>query len=417
MNHKFDEKPDGPANGAGSRSDTRELEPAPSQRQPRGESAEIRWLDGLLLLSARLGQAGGVEEVLKQGTQGVANVLPRYAVGTRIARPDQRDWLVQWFGPSEHPADSSTAPERLFPGLPHERVVKLDDFDGSTLHVAGEDPALLESDTCEARLVERAGAVLKGALRGARTHEQLARLRRDLERFQARIIQGEKLASLGQIVANVVHELNNPLTSIMAYADYLQRLAKQEGRSEDEQERLQRITEAALRAQQFARDLVEYSRPSSESRVPVSLNDVVDKALKFCEHEFSVCRVEINRNLCTDPPYVRGIAGHLVQVFVNLFTNAAQAMSEGGGRLTVAARMHRGWVHVEVADTGVGVDPASLEKVFEPYYTTRETDRGTGLGLAIVREIVVGHDGKLEVHSTPGRGTVFSISLPGASRD
>ncbi len=417
MNHKFDEKPDSPANGEGVRSDTRELEPAPSQRQPLGKSAEIRWLDELVLLSARLSQVGGLAEVVRQGTQGVANVLPRCAVGVRVARPDQRDWLVQWFGPSGHPADSSTAPERLFPGLPHERVVKLDDFDGSTLHVASEAPSLLESDTCEARLVERAGAVLKGALRSARTHEQLARLRRDLERFQSRIIQGEKLASLGQIVANVVHELNNPLTSIMAYAEFLQRQAEQEDRPEDEQERLRRITEAALRAQQFARDLVEYSRPSSESRVSVSLNDVVDKALKFCEHEFSVCQVEVNRNLCTDPPYVRGIAGHLVQVFVNLFTNAAQAMSENGGRLTVSVRMRRGWVHIEVADTGVGVDPASLEKVFEPYYTTRESERGTGLGLAIVREIVVAHGGKLKVHSTPGRGTVFSMTLPEAGCD
>jgi signal transduction histidine kinase len=228
------------------------------------------------------------------------------------------------------------------------------------------------------------------------------------------MIQAEKLASLGQIVAGIVHELNNPLTSILAYADYLARKRRARAHDadlEDDLERLRRIEEAASRILKFSRDLVAYARPSAEIPGPVSLSDVIGKALGFCEHEFN--RIRIERLVAEDLPPIRGVSGSLIQVFVNLFTNAAHAMSEGG-RLRIRARVEPAAraVLVDIEDEGLGIEPENVSLIFEPFFTTKTEGRGTGLGLSIVRGIVDTHGGTIAVRSVPGRGTVFTLTLP-----
>ena len=157
---------------------------------------------------------------------------------------------------------------------------------------------------------------------------------------------------------------------------------------------------------------MDYAKPSTEAPAAVALADVVERALAFCDHDFSRRRIEIVRDLGEQPPYVRGIAGHLIQVFVNLFVNAAQAMGDTGGQLRVALRTRDGDVVAEVSDTGVGIEADSLARIFEPYFTTRHGDCGTGLGLAIVRDIVSAHGGSLNATSRPGKGTTFWLTLP-----
>jgi signal transduction histidine kinase len=263
------------------------------------------------------------------------------------------------------------------------------------------------------RISEAFGPMLKHAREYAHglTQTQL------LARSQAKMIQTEKLASLGQIVAGVVHELNNPLTSIIAYSDFLKKGTMKRGAQgddvADDLERLRRIGEAAERILKFSRDLVAYARPSTDIPGPVALLEVIEKALVFCEHEFSkngiVVQMDIEQNL----PPVRGIAGQLTQVFVNLFTNAAHAMHHAPGALEIDARLlSEETVLVQVADSGIGIPDEDLEQIFEPFYTTKVDGAGTGLGLSIVRDIVTQHGGDLTAIRRPARGTVFRLNLP-----
>ena len=215
-------------------------------------------------------------------------------------------------------------------------------------------------------------------------------------------------------MAGVVHELNNPLTSIVAYSDFLRKKAQANGGDDGDLERLRRIGEAAQRILKFSRDLVAYARPSSDVPAPVMLAEVIEKALVFCEHEFSENSVAVSCNLPLAMPPVRGIAGQLTQVFVNLFTNAAHAMNESGGSLLISAQLQASneLVLVEVADEGTGIAPQDLDQIFEPFFTTKTDGRGTGLGLSIVREIVTSHGGSLTAKSRPGKGSVFIVTLP-----
>jgi signal transduction histidine kinase len=211
-----------------------------------------------------------------------------------------------------------------------------------------------------------------------------------------------------------VHELNNPLTSIIAYSDFLARkLAEREGDVEDV-ERLRRINEAAERIMKFSRDLVAYARPSGDSRGPVIIEEVLERSLFFCEHEFSENNVTVEREFTRPLPVILGIAGQLTQVFVNLFVNAAHAMSTRGGTLKIAAATadDGASVRIEISDDGSGISADAMPQIFEPFFTTKTDGRGTGLGLSIVRGILDAHGGTVHVSSAEGVGTTFTLTLP-----
>ena len=146
----------------------------------------------------------------------------------------------------------------------------------------------------------------------------------------------------------------------------------------------------------------------------MSLAEVIAQAHAFSQHEFERYGIVVDVACDAGVPPLRGRAGPLTQVFVNLFTNAAHAMSEHGGRLSVTVREEAepSKIAVEVTDTGTGIHPETLSRIFEPFFTTKETGRGTGLGLAIVREIVEAHGGTVGAASTPGEGTTFTVHLP-----
>jgi signal transduction histidine kinase len=226
-----------------------------------------------------------------------------------------------------------------------------------------------------------------------------------------KIVQAERLATLGRIVAGVAHEINNPLGSILAYAELLRRscLAEEDG-DPLHLEWVGRIEEAAHRVLKFSKDLVAYARPSGENPECLLLEDAINRALVFCEHEFAHHGVAVERQFATSGSSVRGAGAQLTQVFVNLFSNAAHAMSPSGGRLRVAVQAEPEHVRVEILDTGVGIEENHLPLVFEPFFTTRPG--GGGLGLAIVQEIVLAHGGQIELRSAPGKGTVCVVRLP-----
>jgi signal transduction histidine kinase len=200
----------------------------------------------------------------------------------------------------------------------------------------------------------------------------------------------------------------------VASADFLLKRGRAAGAPAEDLEYLTRIGLAADRIHTFSRDLVNYSRPATERPGPVSIHDVIRQAFSFCEHELGRHDVEFAMEAQDGLAPVVGQPGPLTQVFVNLFTNAAHAMSDHGGRLCVQTRTADDGARlaVVVTDTGVGIPMDAVQKIFEPFFTTKEKGRGTGLGLSIVREIVRAHHGAVDVRSTPGEGTTFTVFLP-----
>ncbi len=261
--------------------------------------------------------------------------------------------------------------------------------------------------------------------RGART-EAIVAVGQDvtrIESLQRQVIQAEKLATLGQLAAGVVHELNNPLTSVIVYAEYL--LRKLEKAPADargpfqpaDADKLRRILEGAERILNLSRDLVQYAKPATEHLDVISLNDVVRQALVFCEHEIRHGGVMLACRLADELPPLYAVRGQLQQVVVNLITNAAHALPGAGGRVRVSTFARRGvgglpQVGFAVEDDGRGISTSDLPHIFEPFFTTKTDGKGTGLGLSIVQGIVDRHHGQVSVESSPGRGSTFTVVLP-----
>jgi PAS domain S-box-containing protein len=232
---------------------------------------------------------------------------------------------------------------------------------------------------------------------------------RELER---RVVQAEKMASLGQLAAGVVHEINNPLTAITMYADSLLQSCRVPG----DLEKLRRIRESTDRILRFARDLTSYARPSVERPEDVDLHELIEQAARYCEHAVKQSNATLVRAWGQNVPRVHGVRANLVQVFVNLVTNACHSLPKEGGQIVLVTRERESGAEVEVRDTGAGIDAQQLQKIFEPFFTTKPEGHGTGLGLTIVQGIIEKHGGTIRVVSTKGVGTTFTLWLPAKGR-
>jgi signal transduction histidine kinase len=374
------------------------------------------WLDRLIVLGSQLPLDEGAEGVLRAVVQTLAAIQPDDKVGARTALEDGIRKVVRSEPPTSH--DQLTS-GRLFPETLHERTIALP-CGGGSLHLAGDDPELSNDRAPPVLLLERAAIVASAGLARAKAHEQSIRVLAELKALKSYMVQAEKLSSLGQMAAGMVHELNNPLTSIVAYTDFM--LLRSHHFEEQDAKRLQRIAESANRMLRFTRDVVSYARPSSEVPVPVALHSLIDRALAFCEHVVASVDVEVVRGYDSRVTSVRGLPEQLVQVFVNLVTNACHAMERPADgtsdvrapklTLTTELVLHETTVRVVVEDTGHGITAENLPLVFAPFFTTKGAGRGTGLGLSIVKNIIDVHNGEILVESDVGVGTRFILLLP-----
>jgi PAS domain S-box-containing protein len=231
-------------------------------------------------------------------------------------------------------------------------------------------------------------------------------------RLEDQMVQTEKLTSLGLLAAGVAHEVNTPLAVI---SNYIQMLAKQIPADDPRQKTIERIVKQTFRASEIVNNLLNFSRTGGAEPVDVDLNAVLEETLTLVQHPFKTASISVVRNYAERLPVVLGSTTRLQQVFLNLFMNARDAMP-GGGMLEVRTGAHNGSVEVEVVDTGAGIPAEHLHRIFDPFFTTKATGRGTGLGLSVSYGIIKEHAGKVDVRSTPGKGTSFRLEFPVARK-
>jgi two-component system, NtrC family, sensor kinase len=233
------------------------------------------------------------------------------------------------------------------------------------------------------------------------------------------VARAEKLAAVGRLASGVVHEINNPLATISACAEALESRVI-EGAFEsspaldDLREYLGLIRSEAFRCKTITNGLLDFSRTRAAQHVPLNLEDVISSAARLLSHQSRGEKINIQVHSAQNLQPVLGDAGQLQQAVIALATNAVDAMPFGGV-LKISARNEGSSVLIEVSDNGIGIPSENLPKIFEPFYTTKEIGRGTGLGLAVCYGILTEHGGSLDVQSTVGVGTTFTISLPAAN--
>ncbi len=231
-------------------------------------------------------------------------------------------------------------------------------------------------------------------------------------RLDEQVFQNEKLTSLGLLAAGVAHEVNTPLAVI---SNYIQMLAKQLPSTDPRQQIIDKVVKQTFRASEIVNNLLNFSRTGATEFTEVNLNSVVDETLALVAHPFRTAQVQVTRNLQQELPLVLGSNNKLQQVFLNLFLNARDAMPSGGV-VEVRTVSFNGSVQVEIKDSGAGIPRENLHRIFDPFFTTKASGRGTGLGLSVSYGIVKEHSGKLDVRSTPGKGTSFRLEFPVARK-
>jgi two-component system NtrC family sensor kinase len=234
----------------------------------------------------------------------------------------------------------------------------------------------------------------------------------DRARLEEQLQISEKMASIGLLAAGVAHEVNTPLTGISSFTQMLL-----EGADPHDPKTilLEKIERQTFRAAKIVNGLLTLSRPGAagNERTHVDLNDVITDVFSLLEHQFTASKIKVRRELSLAPMSVAGIEHQLQQVFLNLFLNARDAMPSGGW-LTVTTRADGSGITAEVADTGSGIPPEHLARIYDPFFTTKAIGRGTGLGLSISYGIVHEHGGSIRCDSSIGQGTRFAVTLPPA---
>jgi len=230
--------------------------------------------------------------------------------------------------------------------------------------------------------------------------------------LEAQLAQADKMSSIGLLAAGVAHEVNTPLAVISSYA---QLLAKQLQGDEKRSDLLDKITKQTFRASEIVNNLLNFSRTSGTEFGSVDLNRIIHDTLALLEHQFKTARIRVVGELDSSLPQIHGNQGKLQQVFLNLFLNAKDAMPQGGV-LTVSTAHDHG-VRVQVVDTGSGIAPEHIHRIYDPFFTTKTRPKqggsgGTGLGLAVTYGIIQEHAGKIRVESKPGEGTSFIMEFP-----
>jgi signal transduction histidine kinase len=231
----------------------------------------------------------------------------------------------------------------------------------------------------------------------------------ELQATHDQLVHSEKLASLGQLAAGVAHELNNPLATVLLYSDILLRECAPDDLKRAD---LAMIAGETKRCKGIVGSLLDFARQNQVDAHPTDLNAVIQAVIAVQAKQGAYTGIKVELALDPNLPKIEADHAQLQEVLVNLMTNAVDAMHAGGTLTVRTLRGPNGMVTLEVADTGAGIPPEHLGKLFTPFFTTKQVGQGTGLGLAIVYGIIKMHRGQINVRSQVGQGTIFTIQLP-----
>jgi signal transduction histidine kinase len=268
-------------------------------------------------------------------------------------------------------------------------------------------------DGDEIELLETLAGETGIALKNGGLYEDLQSRMDELRRAQETLVQSAKLAAIGELAASVAHEINNPLTVILGNSGLL---LQQLPSDSPAYRKVDAIEAEATRAGRIVRDLLNFARRREPKRESVALHELLDRAIELLSPKLASGHVEVERVFDQSIPPIAGDRDQLTQVFLNLMTNAADAMGKGG-RLVLQTGIDHGedgqrMISVSVSDTGQGIPPEHLARIFEPFYTTKAEGHGTGLGLSVSLGIVQAHGGAIDMESKPGHGTTARVKLP-----
>ncbi len=243
--------------------------------------------------------------------------------------------------------------------------------------------------------------------------DSINKMQKDLKEYQMKITQMGKMAAVGELSGGVAHEINNPLTGILGN---LQRLLIKISPEDANYEIVKKMERAALRCRKIVSNLLEFSRNQTYDYKHYDIHEILEETFGLCETEVMFKNIKVEKKFDRNLPRVRASFRNLQQVFLNIINNAAHAMSKGGTLEIETEKIKKGrkdFLAVRFRDDGEGMPEEVKEKVFEPFYSTKDVGEGTGLGLSISYRIIKNHKGTIEIsNSAPGKGTTISISLP-----
>jgi signal transduction histidine kinase len=243
-------------------------------------------------------------------------------------------------------------------------------------------------------------------------YQKLNEYTQKLKDSQEQLIQSEKLSSLGQLAASIAHEVNNPLSGVLTYTQLLaKKIDSDKFSKESALDYLSKMESELVRSTRLIRNLLDFARQSAPALVEADLNDIVNRVLEMTAHSAQLSKVEVVKELDPSLPKFTADPNQLQQVCTNLVVNAIQAMPEGG-KLTLRTSLSQGQLKMEVQDTGYGISPENMRKLFTPFFSTKKEVKGVGLGLAVSYGIIQRHRGKIEVQSKEGEGSTFTVYLP-----
>jgi len=236
--------------------------------------------------------------------------------------------------------------------------------------------------------------------------ESERRQRAKLKEAQEELIQANKFKVLGELASGMAHEIRNPLGSIQGSLEILKEDYKE---GDKKAEFLNILFKEIKRLNRVVTDFLSYARPSKPALVSCDLNQLIQESLSIVKPEADKKQIALSTYFNTKLPQIQADLSQLKQAFLNLLLNSLQAF-DTAGEISVSSEVNHGWITVEIKDSGPGISPENLPKVFIPFFTTKK--EGVGLGLGIVERIIQNHQGKITVESQTGKGTVFTIKLP-----
>src|SRR6267378_6238570 len=269
-----------------------------------------------------------------------------------------------------------------------------------------------EYNSNDENMMVAVGRQLATTIEKVRLYEETCRAYEDLRRTQEQLLQSEKMSAVGQLIAGVAHELNNPLTAILGYAQLLE----SEGLDDRAADFVRKLFKQAQRTHRVVQNLLSFARQRKPQKQEIDIRKIVDETLALRDYDLKVNNILLERDTPAEVPSVTADPHQLEQVFLNIINNAVDAILEGGkgGKIKVRIQSIDGQVRIEFLDSGVGIkDP---NRIFDPFYTTKTVGKGTGLGLSICYGIIKEHGGDITAHNRPEGGAVVEVRLPASGR-